>query len=153
MNSYFSHQHHRFTCDHHSTLPERAQATPNINTEDLCYPLTSTQSLAAILISSSKPNKKILLHPYHRHLPPTSNRDPLTYRWFLAENSLSSISTKMNDQRRTFDPAAVPRAEVLLGQQKDVFAQKVRWTLRKLVEMKERRVRVLVVTRDDTSAK
>lgn len=59
----------------------------------------------------------------------------------------------MNDQRRTFDPAAVPSAEVLFGQKNDVFAQKVRWTVRKLLEMKERRTRVLVVTRDDTSAK
>lgn len=59
----------------------------------------------------------------------------------------------MNDQRRTFDPAAVPSAEVLFEQKNDVFAQKVRWTIRKLAEMKERRVRVLVVTRDDTSAR
>ncbi|RBR09655.1 uncharacterized protein FIESC28_09767 [Fusarium coffeatum] len=58
----------------------------------------------------------------------------------------------MNDQRRTFNPAAVPSVEVLFGQQDDVLAKKVRWTVRKLLEMKQTRSRALVVTRDDTSA-
>lgn len=59
----------------------------------------------------------------------------------------------MNEQRRTFDTAAVPSAEALFQQQDDVLAQKIRWTIRKLVEMKQRGNGVLIVVRDDRSVR